>query len=429
MPPSGTSDDDTDRDARPTGAGGGDGPLAGIRVLDLSRVLSGPICGRALADLGAEVIKVEPPEGDLSRFGFPKAGSLALYYVQQNAGKANVSLDLTRPEAADLLRRLAATADVVLENFRPGVMARHGLDHTTLAADHPGLITVSLSGYGQDGPWAGRRAYAVVTQAEMGMTAGVAAARGGTAANDPYSHADVYAGLCALAGLLAALHQRHRTGRGQHVDVSMGQALLFANEKVAEELSDAPKRDRILSFGTEASPVCRTGDGRLVTIAGHPCAAGTFERYCAAMGRLDLLADERFAEEPARLRHRRELDALVAAWVATRPDAASVEQAMADVGLAVGAVRTVAEVAATDWAAARRAIVEVDDRRGGTVRLPDSPWRFSASEAGVRGPAAFRGEHNREVFAALGCSDADLDRLEADGVLSSRLPRRDDGAR
>ena len=153
------------------------GPLTGLLVLDFSRVLSGPIAGRALNDLGASVIKIEPPQGDLSRFAHPKVNSIALYYVQQNVGKRNISLDLQQPEAAVLLRRLATHADVVLENFRPGVMARLGLEEATLRADNPRLIYASLSGYGQDGPWADRRAYAVITQAEMGMTAGSIAHR------------------------------------------------------------------------------------------------------------------------------------------------------------------------------------------------------------------------------------------------------------
>ena len=248
------------------------GPLTGLLVLDFSRVLSGPIAGRALTDLGANVIKVEPPQGDLSRFAYPKVNSLALYYVQQNVGKRNVSLDLQQPEAAALLRGLAAQADIVLENFRPGVMARLGLDEATMRAENSRLIYASLSGYGQEGPWAGRRAYAVITQAEMGMTAGSIAHRGGEPANEPYSHADVYAGLLTLSAILAALHQRDRTGLGQRVEVSMAESLLFVNEHVQSELTDVDAPARILSMAPGDSPVCETGEGHLITIAGHPCA-------------------------------------------------------------------------------------------------------------------------------------------------------------
>ena len=141
------------------------GPLAGIRVLDFSRVLSGPICGRALADLGADVIKVEPPEGDLSRFGHPKVNSLALYFVQQNSGKRNISLDLAQPEAAEVLRRLADRVDVVLENFRPGVMARFGLAYDDLVKLNPRLVMLSISGFGQTGPERSRASYAPIIHA------------------------------------------------------------------------------------------------------------------------------------------------------------------------------------------------------------------------------------------------------------------------
>ncbi len=399
------------------------GPLTGLLVLDFSRVLSGPIAGRALTDLGASVVKIEPPQGDLSRFAFPKVNSIALYYVQQNVGKRNISLDLHKPEAADLLRRLAARADVVLENFRPGVMARLGLDEASLRADNPRLIYASLSGYGQDGPWAARRAYAVITQAEMGMTAGSIAHRGGEPANEPYSHADVYAGLLTLSAILAALHQREKTGEGQRVEVSMAESLLFVNEHVQSELTDAEAPGHVLSMAPGDSPVCETGEGHLVTIAGHPCAAGTFEMYCAAMGRDEMRHDPRFATEAERLVHREELYGAVRDWVRSHTDLALLEHTLADAGFAMGVIRTVREVAASDWATARGAIASVSDRRGGTIRIPNSPWRFSAASARARGAPAYRGEHNREVLAELlGLDDRELDRLEAGGVLSSRVP-------
>ncbi len=404
-------------------------------MLDFSRVLAGPICGRALRDLGADVVKVEPPAGDLSRFAYPKVGSIALYYTQQNAGKRNLSLDLTRPEARDLLVRLATRADVVVENFRPGVMERAGLDYTSLSAANPRLVYASISGYGQDGPWADRRAYAVITQAEMGMTAGslahhdrLASDGGGPSrfpANEPYSHADVYAGLLALSAVVAALYQRERTGRGQHIDVSMAQSLLFANEHVQAELAEVESPGRIVSLAPGDSPVCETGSGELVTIAGHPCGTGMFERYCQAMGREDLREDPRFVDEAARLAHHQELDAVVRDWVRSHDDAHVLERTLAEVGLAMGVVRTVPEVAASDWASQRGAIAEVDDRAGGTVRIPQAPWRFSDASAEARGGPAYRGEHNREVLAdLLGIEAAELDRLEAAGVLSSRLPAR-----
>jgi len=401
-----------------------------VRVLDFSRVLSGPICGRALADLGAEVIKVEPPQGDLTRFAHPKVNSLALYFTQQNVGKRNVSLDLRRPEAVDLLRRLAGRCDVVLENFRPGVMDRMGLGWADLSAANPGLVYASITGYGQDGPWADRRAYAVSVQAEAGVTAGSLAHRAGQGSpgdpvNEPYSHADVYAGLLALSAILAALHHRERTGEGQHVDVAMAQAMLFVNEHVQLELAEVEAPGRVLSMAPGDSPLCRLVDGTTVTIVGHPCAGGTFELYCRAMGRTDLGEDPRFATEADRLTNREELYGVVRDWVRAQDDVGALERRLADAGLAMGVVRTVAELADTPWATDRGAIAEVDDRGGGTVRVPEAPWRFSSTPARARGGPAYRGEHNRDVLAELLDVDAaTLDRLEADGVLSSRVPAR-----
>lgn len=415
------SDDAIDRAS--TSVDEGPGPLDGVLVLDFSRVLSGPICGRALTDLGAQVIKVEPPEGDHSRFAHPKVNSLALYFIQQNVGKRNISLDLSRPEAAGLLRRLASHADVVLENFRPGVMARLGLDEPTLRATNPGLVYASLSGYGQEGLWAGRRAYAVITHAEMGVTAGSIAHRGGEPANEPYSHADVYAGLLTLSAILAALHQRDRTGEGQRIEVSMAESLLFVNEHVHTELAEGIGEARVNALAAGDSPVCATGEGHLVTIAGHPCATGTFERFCTVMGRDDLRHDPRFATEADRLARREELYGAVRDWVRPFRDLALLEQTLADAGFAMGVVRTVREVANSEWATTRGAIARVPDRRGGTVGVPNSPWRFSRSTAKARGVPAYRGEHNREILAGiLGMDDAELDRLEAAGVLSSRVP-------
>jgi len=392
----------------------GEGPLAGIRVLDFSRVYSGPFCGRALSDLGADVVKIEPPDGDLSRFLGVRSGSMSLYHAQQNAGKRNISLDLNRPESRDLLLQLAATADVVLENFRPGVMARFGLGYDEVAAVNPRLVYASLTGWGQDGPWRDRRAYAVIVHAEAGLTAGVIE-RGGDPRNDGYSHADVYAGLECTIAILAALQQRSRTGRGQHVDVAMASSLLHVNEHVSGELHGAARGP--------GPHLYRTRDGRWSTTSADVWAPGVFELFCKAMDRADLLTDERFADERTRSRNRDALVAIVEAWVGTFETAADLEAALDEVRLPVGVVRSVSELAATDWAVEREAITVVSDRSGGTIHIPSSPWRFSDADAGVRREPAWRGEHNREVLLEAGFTDVEIDRLEADGVLSQRPPR------
>jgi crotonobetainyl-CoA:carnitine CoA-transferase CaiB-like acyl-CoA transferase len=399
----------------------GPGPLDGVRVLDFSLVMSGPHCTRMLVDLGADVIKVEPPDGDLTRFFRPRAGSIALYHAQQNCGKRNLSADLRRPEAVALMLRLAERVDVVVENFRPGVMDRLGLGYAAVSARNPRAVYASISGFGQRGASARRRAYADIVHAEMGMTEMLG--RHGRDPHTPFSHADTYTGLECLAGILAALVQRGRTGRGQHVDVAMAETLLAVNEWAARELAGAAE-DPYSPAGGAATPMLTTGDGRQVVVTGNPVTRGVFESWCTVIGRPELRDDPRFATEEARLENREQLLALVQDWAGGLESAEALEAALAPQRLATGVVRSVEEAGAGEWARERGAVVEVDDRGGGRLRLPNSPWRFSDATTGVRGLPAFRGEHNREVLEeVLGLGAAEVEALEATGVLSSRPPR------
>ena len=407
-------------------------PLEGLRVLDCSRVLSGPIAGRMLHDLGAEVIKVEPPEGDLTRFAVPRAGITSAYFAQQNTGKRNISLDLHRPEAVDLLLRLGEHCDVVIENSRPGVMDRLGLGYAAFAERNPGIVYASITGYGQRGPWSDRRAFAVVIHAEMGLLEAGGRWRADAAgepddaearrAQDPMSHADVYAGLHCSSAILAAIIQRGRTGRGQHIDVDMAEALLHVNDFTHWDLADADPGSSRPSLAPVYSPIVTTGDGTDLVIAGDPGNGIVFEGYVLAMDRPELRDDPRFAPE-ARADHRHEMLDIIRDWVASFDRVEDLQARLDEIGLVNGVVRTIAEAADTDWARDRGAVVEVDDRRGGVARIPQAPWRFSDAETGVRGVSAWRGEHNREVLAELlGLDPATIERLEADGVLSARAP-------
>jgi CoA:oxalate CoA-transferase len=402
----------------------GPGPLDGVTVLDLSRVLSGPHCTRMLVDLGADVLKVEPPEGDLTRFSFPKRHSISTYFTQQNCGKRNLSLDLKRPEAVELLARLAERVDVLVENFRPGVMDRMGLGYETLRARNPRLVYASITGYGHTGPWRERRAYAPVVNAEAGVTELQGRVRNADYRNDPMSHGDVYTSLECLAGVLAALFRRERTGHGQWVEMSMAETLLSVNEHVHWELQDVDDTGEIASFRPADYPVLTLGNGEVIVIAGHPAARGNAERFAEAVGRPELLDDARFATVEARLAHYGELLLELEAWAATYHDPLVIEEDLARHGFAMGVLRTVREIGDSPWAVERGAIVAVPDRGGGHVRIPNSPWHFSEDDSGVRGQPAYRGEHNREVLhELLDLDDAELDRLEREGVLTSRGPR------
>jgi crotonobetainyl-CoA:carnitine CoA-transferase CaiB-like acyl-CoA transferase len=400
-------------------------PLDGVRVLDLTRVLSGPHCTRMLCDLGAEVIKIEPPDGDLTRFATPRRHGLSSYFVQQNAGKRNISLDLGDPAGAAVLLELIEHADVLVENYRPGVMARLGLGPDEALARNPRLVYASISGYGQTGPWVHRRAYAPVVEAESGIIASQGDAREGGYAKDPHSHADVYTALEAASAIMAALYQRERTGRGQTIDVSMAETMLYVNEHLHDALWDGEDDPGwIRSFRPGDYLVLTVADGESLVVSGHPAERGTFELFLAAMDRLDLVDDARFADVATRLANFGALSDIIRDFATTVSDADEFERRFAEHRLAVGRVRKPAEIVDTEWGLARGVIVDVDDRAGGSVRVPDAPWTFGdAIDVGVSGLPKYRGEDNRAVLTEVLGYDADrLDRLEADGVMSSRLP-------
>ena len=399
-------------------------PLQGLRILDFSRVLTGPHATRMLCDLGAEIIKIEPPDGDLTRFTNPRVNSLSTYFIQQNVGKKNISLDMSKPEAVDIVRKLVMHADILIENFRPGVMKKLGLDYASLSALNPKLIYASITGYGQTGPWVHRRAYAPVVGAESGLTNHQGMARGGQFANDPFSHADVYTAMETCAAVLAAVIQRHSTGRGQSIDIAMAQTMLYVNEHAHDALWDEPTPpEQIRSFEPGNYPVLTAANGDKVVVSGHPGERGTFDLFFTAIGRTDLLTDPKFIDVPSRLANLEELQSILRAWALTIPDATAVEEALAKHKLASGKIRTTRELADTDWAAAREITVEVSNRGGGKVRIPNAPWKFSDATVTTAGSPKYRGEDNALVLGdLLGLSATEVDALTASGVLQRRVP-------
>jgi crotonobetainyl-CoA:carnitine CoA-transferase CaiB-like acyl-CoA transferase len=258
------------------------------------------------------------------------------------------------------------------------------------------------------------------------MTGIQSRAHGGHLGNDPHSHGDVYTGMETAAGIIAALFQRVRTGKGQHLDVSMAQTMLYVNEHTQSELFEGEVSDNVIrSFQPGDYPILRTGDGRDVLISGHPAEAGTFNMFLAALGRPELADDPRFVDVASRKRNIDDLLNIIREWAAAFPDAIAMERECDRAGLAFGVLRTMGELVATDWATERGVVVEVDDRNGGSFRVPNSPWVFSASDTGLRGTSKYRGEDNAEVLQRLcGMDDTEIARLTDEGVLSSRLPRR-----
>lgn len=403
-------------------------PLEGFHVVDFSRVLAGPHCAMNLLDLGADVIKIEPPSGDLSRRAFPGNGEMSGYYAQQNAGKRNVSIDLNIAGAREVVARLCDRADVIVENFRPGALAAFDLDYDNVARTNPGVVYASISGYGQHGAWRSRSAYAPTVQAETGITANTLAQfdRDESPRGDALSHADVYAGLHATIAILAALADRERTGHGRYIDVAMAAVMLSMNERVHADLSG-------IDLGAER-PVLGATDGPFFIGPGGTRFASpmslvgslTFPFYVAAMRRPDLAEDPRFLTPELRERHLPVLHQIVQDWITTFADMESLDVQFDEARIAIGQVRTIQEFVETEWAQAWPATRSAVDRDGETYAIPGRPWRFDdqvlPNDSRL---AAHRGEHNADVMAELGLSNDEITELTRTGVLVSaeRLDR------
>lgn len=389
------------------------GPLQGLKVVDFSRVLAGPLCGRTLADLGADVIKIEPPRPDVSRAAFPNKGGMSGYYAQQNMGKRNLSIDLNVPGARDVVLKLCDEADIVIENFRAETLKFFGLDYDTLSKRNARLIYVSITGYGQGGPWKSRMAYAPTVQAEAGFTQNTERHFGGSLGRtlaDPLSHADVYAGVQGVIAVLSALYSREKTGRGQYIDIAMAAVLLAVNERAHIDLSDTDLGAEPAILGATDGPCFIGPNGERFVAAQSIVGSLTFPNYLRAMRRADLARDERFATAEARLANYEALHAIIQEWVFSFPDLAALDAQLDEAKIAVGVVRSLKELSETPWAEYWGAVRDVPDRFGGTYRLPGHPWHFSESTLGETAPPAFQGEHNETILKELGFTDDEIER-------------------
>jgi len=375
-----------------------------------------------LQDLGAEVIKVEPPSPDVSRFAFPSTDGMSGYYAQQNAGKRNVSINLNLPGAYDLALRLCDTADIVVENFRAGTLGFFGLDYETLAKRNPRLIYASITGYGQGGPWRSRMAYAPTVQAEAGFTENSVRHYGDALVEprtDSLSHADVYSGLQAVIAILAALNSRQKTGLGQYIDVAMAATLLAINERAHVDLSDDDIGAEPAVLGATDCSFFTGPQGEQFTVATSIVGSRTFPSWLRAMRRVDLADDQRFASAAARRLNFGALHQIIQGWILTFPDMATLDAQFDEAKIAMGEIRSIKELAASEWSEYWGAIQHVSDRSGGEYRLPGRPWRFSAEELPPIGAPAFQGEDNISVFSELGVSSDELKRLSETGALVS----------
>ena len=376
-------------------------PLAGVKVLDMARVFAGPVAGRILSDLGAEVVKVEPPEGDITRLWGRKAAGLSTYYVQQNVGKRNVSIDLRAEGGPDLVRRLVAEADIVIENFRPGIMARYGLDWDSLREFKPDLIMVSISGFGQTGPESTRAAYAPILHGEAGAVAvpeEVADAR-----DVGFSAADVLSGMHGVIGLLAALRVRDQTGIGQHIDIAMMDVMAFSsdgNQAILDDAGHEPRSGKV--FDAVGGPILLSGEIKWF-----------WHQLTNVHGLVDPGPKERSVVEKKADRER-----LITEWMLAQPDRATLTRKLDEANLAWGNLRQLGEVLESPTIQHRETVAHIDNRDGGTRPVIRSPYVMSHSPTRDPGEIALRGEHNHDVLGDwLGVSLTEADVLVEAGVL------------
>jgi CoA:oxalate CoA-transferase len=384
--------------------GGPTSPLGGRRVLDLSQAIAGPYIGRILADLGADVVRVEWPNGDVTnRFGPPTAGLTGLFH-HMNAGKRGIGVDLKSPAAVDLLRRLARLADVVIENFRPGVLDRAGLGYADLAAANPALVMVSVSGFGRTGPEAGRAAYAPVIHAEAGILSRQAAFDERPIVDMTVSFADEIAALHATIAVLAALNMRAATGVGQHIDVSMLEALVATDDHVSDAIDGVAEPADSRGYVWEAT-------GGPIMLAIQPRAL--WRLLSTRAGLRDTVGPDATLQE--KIDSRAEL---IDRWLRSFDDRAGVQAALDRAGIAWADVRDASTVLESPSLRHGGVVADVDDHAGGRRGVIRMPYRFSGADSGVRGPGPRRGQHNREVLADwLGAGDAEIDALIAAGTL------------
>jgi len=393
-------------------------PLEGVRVVECGSLIAGPFCGQLLGDFGAEVIKVEDPDGgDPMRAWGRKVDGASLHWPIIARNKKSVTADLRRAEGQDLLRSLLARADVLLENFRPGTLERWGLGPEELAVELPRLIVVRVSGYGQDGPYAPRAGFGSIGEAMGGIRA-LTGEPDRPPSRAGISLGDSLAAVFAALGALLALRARERSGRGQVVDSAIYEAVLGLMESLLPEWElDGYQRPRTGSVlpGVAPSNVYPARDGEEVLIAANRDTV--FGRLCEVMGRPELASDPRYAIHDARGERLEELDAVVAGWTATL-GADELLERLHTAGVPAGRIYTARDILADPHVAARRAVVRLAHPILGDFPLQNVVPRLSETPGAIRHLGPGLGEHNEEIYAGLlGLGADELARLRAGGVI------------
>jgi formyl-CoA transferase len=387
-------------------------PLDGLTVLDLTRVLAGPFCTMLLGDMGADVIKVEEPgHGDDTRGWAPFIGGWSSYFLGVNRNKRSVALDLKSADGADVLRRLIARADVLVENFRPGTLARLGFSYEAVSALNPRLIVASVTGYGQTGPRSPLPGYDPVAQAEAGFMS-VTGPIDGDPTRLGVAVTDILAGQFMLSAILLALRERDRTGRGQAVDIALFDAALAAMTLPAGiYFATGTPPGRMGNQHPSIAPyeTFRARDGLVMVCAGNP---KLWRQFCGAIDRPDLPDDPRFAGNTERLQHRAALVAAIEAQTRQWTVDAFVGRLQA-AAVPCGRVRDVAEALADPQVTARAMLIAQPHPTLGEVTSIGNPMKLSAASPAYRRPPPALGEHTTEVLRELGCDEAAIARVTA----------------
>ncbi|VTU45770.1 Succinyl-CoA:(R)-benzylsuccinate CoA-transferase subunit BbsF (plasmid) [Variovorax sp. SRS16] len=377
--------------------------LAGVRILDLSRVLAGPWCTMTLADLGADVIKIENPAGgdDTRGWGPPNVGGESAYFFCANRNKRSVAVDISQPEGQALVRELLAHCDVVVENFRAGALQRYGLDYDSLSASRPDLIYCSISGYGRSSPLADRAGYDYIMQAEGGLMSITGEAEG-----EPMkvgvAVADLFTGMYAVQAILAAIIARRNDGLGQRIDMALFDCQLTMLANVGSSYLVSGKEPVRYGNGHPAVvpyQVFPTRDAEIVIAVGND---RQFRLFCEqVLERPDIVADVRFTANADRARHRDALVPLLSDILRTQ-DAAHWQARLATTGIPTGRVRTVGAALESPEAQARGMVSEVEHPTAGSIRLVSSPLRMSGTPVRTPSPPPTLGQHTDEVLAEIG---------------------------
>lgn len=390
------------------------GPLAGVRVLEFCALIAGPSCARYLADHGAEVIKIERyPAGDVSRVTNLSGMARSAMYVQHNAGKKGLCMDLSHPGGLAIAKRLVEKSDVVVEAFTPGVMARLGLGYEDLRALNEKLVMCSISGFGQSGPNAHRPGYAHVAHSMAGWLAMQFLHRDPpeTPRGPGIAIADVVAGITAFGAICAALYRRERTGRGEYLDVALFDSLFAANDDTLQRCLINGKVD------VWYHPVHRTRDGFVTANIGPDLR--TWKNVCAAIGRPELPADPRFSSQASVMQNREDATRIFREWLAQR-STEEAERILTEHHVVCGIVMTVAQAVRQPQVLERALVAQVDDPVLGRIEVINSAVKFREASVGVRSHAPALGEHNEVVLReVLGCDEREIAGLRQQGVLRS----------